>query len=112
MKECQDVHVSEYQHRGNYIEGDKVWFQPLNGNAWLRPAVVVCQQGQSVYIHTHGDMKKIAACRVKPFELIDRDEDSALEKKEVMTKDSFKDVKSLYTDMKTDGVGAGYLKMA
>ena len=65
-----------------------------------------------MYLHTHGDLKKIAACRVKPFELIDRDKDSALEKKEVMTKDGLEDVKSLYSDMKTDGVGAPYLKMA
>ena len=71
LKECQDVRVNEYQHRGNYVEGDKVWFQPLNRNAWIGLAAVMCQQGQSVYLHTQGDLKKIAACRVKPFELID-----------------------------------------
>ena len=43
LKECQDICVQEYQHRGNYAEGDKVWFQPLNGNTWLGLATVVCQ---------------------------------------------------------------------
>ena len=42
LKECQSVRVNEYQHRGSYL-GDKVFFQPLNGNAWIGPAVVVCQ---------------------------------------------------------------------
>ena len=32
LKECQDVQIQEYQHRRNYVEGDKVWFQPLNRN--------------------------------------------------------------------------------
>merc|ERR1712215_118238 len=27
LKECQGVRVSSYQHQGNYIKGDKVWFQ-------------------------------------------------------------------------------------
>ena len=113
LKEGQDVWVNEYQHRGDYVEGDKVWFQPLNGNAWIGPAAVVCQQGQSVYLHTHSDLKKIAACRVKPFELIDQDEDSVLEKKkELMTKDGLEDVESLYSDLKNDGVSDNCLKMA
>ena len=28
LKDCQDIRVREYQHRGNYVEGDKAWFQP------------------------------------------------------------------------------------
>ena len=107
LRDCQDVCVNEYQHRGNYNKGDKVWFQPLN--VWLRPAAVVCQQGKSVYLHTHSDLKKIAACNVKPYQLIDRDEDSALEKKkEVMTEDGLEDVESLYSDLRIDDVGANY----
>ena len=86
IRDCQDVHVCEYQNPGNYVEGDKVWFQPLNGNAWIGPALVVTQQGQSVYLHTHGDLKKIAACRVKPFFLVAREEQfaSTENNKEVM----------------------------
>ena len=30
-----------YQHLGNFAEGDKVWYQPLNGNARLGPAIVL-----------------------------------------------------------------------
>ena len=110
LNECQKVRIQSYQHRGNYIEGDKVWFKPLNGNAWLGLAVVVCQRGQSVYLHTHGDLKKIAACRVKLFKLLDRDEESA--SKEVMLEDGLEDVENLYTDLKDDVIGASYLKMA
>ena len=61
LKECQNVWVYEYQHRGNYVEGDKVWNQPLNRNAWLGPALVVSQRGQSVYLHNHRDLKNIAS---------------------------------------------------
>merc|ERR1712082_424768 len=54
----------------DYIEGDKVWYQPLNGNTWSGPASVLCQRGQSVWIHTNGDIKKVAACKIKPYELL------------------------------------------
>merc|ERR1712002_220890 len=42
LKECQSQSVMTYQHLGDYVEGDKVWYQPLNGNAWLGPADVLC----------------------------------------------------------------------
>ena len=35
-----------------------------------------------------------------------------MEKKDVMTKDGLEDIKNLYTDMKTDGVGANHMRMA
>ena len=73
LNECQKVRIQSNQYRGNYIEGDKVWFQPLNGNVWIGPALVITQRVQSVYLHTHGDLKKIAACRVKPYELVNAD---------------------------------------
>ena len=71
LKDCQNIRIRQYQHQGDYIEGNKVWFQPLNGNAWIGPALVITQQGQSVYLHTHGDLKKIAACKMKPYELVE-----------------------------------------
>ena len=55
---------------------------------------MVTQRGQSIYLHTHGDLKKIAACRVKPFELVDTNED---EPKEVMNEDGLKDIENIYT---------------
>ena len=69
----------------------------LNGNAWIGRALVVTQRGQSVYLHTHGDLKKIAACRVKPFELVNSGE-NILKTKEVMKEDGLVDIDSLYTE--------------
>ena len=73
LKDCQGFRTQAYQHSEGFIEGDLVWFQHRNGNAWLGPAAVLCQRGQSVWLHTHGDIKKVAACRVKPFQLVDRE---------------------------------------
>ena len=94
LKDCQNLRVRDYQHRRDYVEGDKVWFQPLNGNVCIRPALVVTQRGQSVYLHTLGDLKKIAACRVKPFELVNTDESVS---KEVMNEDGLEDIDNFYT---------------
>ena len=82
------------------MEGDKVWFQPLNGNAWIGPALVVTQRGQSVYLHTHGNLKKIAACRFKPFELVEIEEQttSTENNNKVMLEDGLEDVENLYTE--------------
>ena len=33
LKECQGVRMQAYQHLDNYIEGDKVWYQPMNTNS-------------------------------------------------------------------------------
>ena len=100
LKDCQNIWVQYYQHHRNYVEGDKVRFQPLNGNAWIGPALVVTQRGQSVYLHTHGDLKKIAACRVKPFELVEVEEQttSTDNNKEVMLEDGLEEVENLYTE--------------
>ena len=59
-----------YQHVGNYREGDKVWFQQRDGNNWFGPALVLCQRGQSMWLHSQGDIKKVAACKVKPYKLL------------------------------------------
>ena len=97
LKDCQNLRIRDYQHRRDYVEGDKVWFQPLNGNVWIGPALVVTQRGQSIYLHTHGDLKKIAACRVKPYELVNSDKDKQ-NTKEVMKEDGLEDVDNLYTE--------------
>ena len=52
---------------------------------------------------------------MKPFELVDRDEESALLKssKDVMLEDGLEEVKNLFTDnLRNDGVGASHLKTA
>ena len=71
LKDCQGIRVQAYQHMRDYVEGDKVWYQPQNGNSWLGPASVLCQRGPSVWLHTNGDIKKVAACKVRPYELVD-----------------------------------------
>ena len=62
LQDCQRFHTQTYNHTRGFLEGDKVWFQPLNGNSWLGPAAVICQRGQSVWLHTHGDVKKVTVC--------------------------------------------------
>ena len=34
LKECQGIQTQSYQHLGGFVEGDKVWYQTLNGNSW------------------------------------------------------------------------------
>ena len=41
LKDCQGIRVRNYQHQGNYIARDKVWYQYKDGNAWHGPAKVI-----------------------------------------------------------------------
>ena len=118
LKECQGIRVQSYQHLDEYIEGNLVWYQPLNGNYWLGHAVVLCHRGQSFSAHSAGDIRKVASCKVKPFQLIDR-ESNKDPSKEVMLEDGLEDVEYLVNqeeiknieDLKDDSVGAKYLKL-
>ena len=103
-----------YHHLEKYIEGDLVWYQPLNENSWLGPVVVLCQRGQSVWVHTIGDIKKVAACKVKPFQLVDRNSIKDSVSKKVMLEDGLEDVQNLLDpkDLEEDTIGAKYLRMA
>ena len=83
LKDCQDIRTRSYQHQGNYIEGDKIWYQYKDASAWHGPALVICQRGNAVYVHCNGEVRKVAECRVKPCELRERDS----EKKEEQEKD-------------------------
>ena len=50
--------------------------------------MVLCQRGQSVWLHTHSDLKKIVVCRVKLFELVSRDElKESVPAKDIMLED-------------------------
>ena len=100
------------------MEGDKVWYQPLSKTCWLGPAAVLCQRGQSVWLHTNGDIKKVAACKVKPFQLVDRggvkDGSETSVSTKVMLEDGLEEVENLIenqTDLEVDSVGAKYLRM-
>ena len=119
----------------DYIEGDKIWHQPLNGTSWLGPASVLCQRGQSVWIHTNGDIKKVAACKTKPYKLLDMEsqespkppesqQSQVKKKKIVMLEDSLGDGEDLLDpeeetrryamrliDAESDNEGTHYLKV-
>ena len=41
----------------------------------LGPAEVVYHKGNKVWLYTHSNLKKVAGCKVKPYELIQRDDD-------------------------------------
>ena len=73
LKECQGVRIQSYQHQGGFFEGDNVWFKLLNRNSLFGSATVLYQRGQRDWLQAHGDIKKVAACQVKPFELVDRE---------------------------------------
>merc|ERR1711889_6727 len=73
LKDCQGIRVRSYKHQGNYITGDKVWYQYKDGNAWYGPAEVIYEKGNTIFIHGNGDVKKVAACKVKPYDLKERE---------------------------------------
>ena len=57
-----------------------MWFQYKDGLAWHGPGEVIYHKGNAVFIHSNGDLKKVAACKVKPYELKERKEESKGEK--------------------------------
>lgn len=70
---CQKARVMAYQHQGP--EGDKVWYQNKYRNSQCSPTEVQCQKGRSVWIYLMGDMKKVAAIKVKPCKMVDRNKE-------------------------------------
>merc|ERR1712240_705404 len=52
-----------------------VWYQYEDGNAWHGPAEAIYQKGNAIFIHSNGDVKKVAACKVKPYDLKERTEE-------------------------------------
>ena len=77
-------------------------------------------------MHTIGDIKKVAACKVKPFELLDRKENKEKDKKvskKVMLEHGWEDVENLIEPEKEElkdamladavsyNMGAIYLKV-
>merc|ERR1711867_34884 len=82
LRDCQGIKVRSYQHQGNYIAGDKVWYQYKDGNAWYGPGEVINQKGNAVFIHSNVDVKKVAACKVKPYELKERTEEKKEENRD------------------------------
>ena len=75
---------------------------------------MLCQRGQSVWVHTIGEIKKVVACKVKPFQLVDRNSIKDSVSKKVMLEDRLEDIKDLLDpeDLEGDTIGAKYLRMA
>ena len=57
-----------------YKEGDEVFYQDKDKVAWNGPAKVFCQKGREVYIFANGHIKKLHACKVKPFKCYSQNE--------------------------------------
>ena len=80
---------------------------------------MLCHRGHSGWLHMHYDIYKVAACRLKLFQLIDREavkneSEQEAEQRQVMLKDGLQDVDKLQDNLKdkeNDTVGAKYLKM-
>ena len=92
----------------------------MQESSWIGPAAVLCQWGQSIWLHTNRDIKKVAACKVKPYQLVDREaiKESGKEvSKPVMLEDGLESVENLMdkkddpTEAELDTVGAKYLKV-
>ena len=115
LKDCQKIRVQKYQHREPYTTGDKVWYQNKNSNAWSGPVEVFCQKGNNVWLWTMGEIRKVAACRVKPYELKEKEnkdddsKDNDETKKEDDSSDKAKEVK--FVDFEKDKIGAYYLQV-
>merc|ERR1712115_641846 len=112
------------------MAGDKVWYQYKDGNASHGPREVIHQKGNVVFIHSNGDVKKVAVCKVKPYELKERTEekkdekrcpeiieeenkvenDDKKEEREVEIEES-EDEKEVRRDLMNDVIGAKYLQV-
>ena len=58
-----------------------------------------------MWLHTHGDLKKEATCRVKPFELVDRTSitpEIVSEERRVMTEYGLRDVDKIKSGVDND----------
>ena len=65
----------------------------MNANFWLGSVIALCHRGQSFWILANGEIKKVASCKVKPFELLDREVNKEKEvTKKIMLDDGLKDV--------------------
>ena len=69
-----------------------------------------------MWLHLQGDIKKVAACRVKPYELVDREnskenDEKTKEEYMVMLEDGLADIEALHADMLTNKIGAENLTL-
>merc|ERR1712112_399306 len=118
LKECQEIRTRSYQHLEKYIIGDKIWYQHQNGNAWFGPAEVIFQKGNSIFIYNNGDIKKVAMCRAKPYELKTKKNEQESPEVENRVQNEVEDEIELEEiqnetrkDLQNDVIGAKYLQV-
>ena len=75
---------------------------------------MLCQQGQSVWVHTIGDIKKLVVCKVKQFQLVNRESIKDSVSMMVMLEYGLEDIENLLDpkDLEGDTIRAKYLRMA
>ena len=56
----------------------KYWHQDLN--AWLGHAEVIYHKENKVWIYLNGNVQKVVAVKVKPYELLSKEEYKVIEK--------------------------------
>ena len=64
-----------YKHIYQYIEGDKVRYQYQDLNTWLGLLEVIYHKDNKVWLYNNSNIEKLAPCKVKLYELIERKED-------------------------------------
>ena len=65
--------MRDYQYSDEYVEGNKVYYQYQDLNAWLGPAEVVYHRDNKVWLYNNRNLQKVAECKVKPYELVPRE---------------------------------------
>merc|ERR1712177_23057 len=100
-------------------------------NAWHGPAEVVYQKVNTIFAYYNGEMRKVAMCRAKPYELIERTEeeknknDEQEETPEIIEEESEaenddkiedseterEDESEIRRDIQNDIIGAKYLQV-
>ena len=51
-----------------YKEGDLVFIQEMDQKCWKGPVKVLNHRGRDVYVFSNGGLKKVADCRVQPYD--------------------------------------------
>ena len=98
-----------------------MWYQHQDSNAWLSPVEIINHKDNKVWIYVNRNIQKVAAVKVKPYELVPKKENKE-DKTEIVDKN--KDVEEeqnkemeekseavKMVDKAIDAIGAKYMKM-
>ena len=98
-----------------------MWYQHQDSNAWLSPVEIINHKDNKVWIYVNRNIQKVAAVKVKPYELVPKKENKE-DKTEIVDKN--KDVEEeqnkemeekseavKMVDKARDAICAKYMKM-